>query len=77
MERSLLFRIVVKLYFQLSKNVDIFSPWVPFSQEHKQTKRLTGGIQRGGCRTCGLSLLLVVFYQQKKRVNLIKFAKLK
>ena len=70
MERSLLFRIVVKLYFQLSKNVDIFSPWVPISQEHKQTERLTGGIQRGGCRT-------VVFYQQKKRVSLIKFAKLK
>ena len=30
-----------------------------FSQEHKQTKRLMGGIQIGGCRT-------VVFDQQKK-----------
>ena len=31
-----------------------------FSQEHKQTKRLMGGIQIGGCRT-------VVFYQQRNR----------
>ena len=30
-----------------------------FSQEHKQTKRLMGGIQIGGCR-------IVVFSQQKK-----------
>ena len=58
--RSLLCRIVVKLHFQLFNNVDIFSQWVAISQEDiSKQKRLTGGMQRAGCRT-------VVFYQQNK-----------
>ena len=58
--RSLLCRIVVKLRFQLFNNVDIFSQWVAISQEDmSKRKRLTGGMQRAGCRT-------VVFYQQNK-----------
>ena len=53
-------RIVVKLHFQLFNNVDIFSQWVAISQEDmSKRKRLTGGMQRAGCRT-------VVFYQQNK-----------
>ena len=60
MERSLLFRIVVKLYFQLLKNIDIFSQWMAISQEDMNKERhLTGDMQRAGCRT-------VVFYQQNK-----------
>ena len=44
--RSLLFRIVVKLQFQLFNNVDIFSQWVAISQEDiSKRKRLTGGMQ--------------------------------
>ena len=59
--RSLLCRIVVKLRFQLFNNVDIFSQWVAISQEDmSKQKRLTGGLQRAGCRT-------VVFCQQNKR----------
>ena len=58
--RSLLCRIVVKLHFQLFNNVDILSHWVVISQEDtSKQKRLTGGMQRAGCRT-------VVFYQQNK-----------
>ena len=58
--RSPLCRIVVKLQFQLFNNVDIFSQWVAISQEDiSKRKRLTGGMQRAGCRT-------VVFCQQNK-----------
>ena len=58
--RSLLCRIVVKLHFQLLNNVDIFSQWMAISQEDiSKRKRLTGGMQRAGCRT-------VVFGQQNK-----------
>ena len=52
--RSLLCRIVVKLHFQLFNNVDIFS-----QEDMSKRKRLTGGMERAGCRT-------VVFYQQNK-----------
>ena len=58
--RSLSCRIVLKLHFQLFNNVDRFSQWVAISQEDmSKQKRLTGGMQRAGCRT-------VVFYQQNK-----------
>ena len=58
--RSLSCRIVVKLHFQLFNNVDRFSQWVALSQEDmSKQKRLTGGMQRAGCRT-------VVFCQQNK-----------
>ena len=70
--RSLLCRIVVKLRFQLFNNVDIFSQWVAISQEDiSKRKRLTGGMQRAGCRT-------VVFYQQNKGsvwLNLLNWSK--
>ena len=52
--------IVLKLHFQLFNNVDRFSQWVAISQEDmSKRKRLTGGMQRAGCRT-------VVFCQQNK-----------
>ena len=58
--RSLLCRIDVKLQFQFFNNVDIFFQWVAISQEDiSKRKRLTGGMQRAGCRT-------VVFFQQNK-----------
>ena len=70
--RSLLCRIVVELHFQLFNNVDIFSQWVAISQEDiSKRKRLTGGMQRAGCRT-------VVFYQQNKGsvwLNLLNWSK--
>ena len=56
---SLSCRIVLKLHFQLFNNVDIFSQWMAISQVMSKRKRLTGGMQRAGCRT-------VVFYQQNK-----------
>ena len=57
---SLSCRIVLKLHFQLFNNVDRFSQWVAISQEDmSKRKRLTGGMQRAGCRT-------VVFCQKNK-----------
>ena len=50
----------MKLQFKLFNNVDIFSQWVAISLEDiSKRKRLTGGMQRAGCRT-------VFFCQQNK-----------